>query len=411
MTDGLRDISAFFSNENIDISKPIGLAVSGGGDSMALLRALATSGLNLRVATVDHALRDGSLVEAEQVAKWCKALNIPHDTLTWTDHGAGNLQNNARLARRALLTTWAKSHDIHTICLGHTQDDQAETFLMRLARGSGVDGLAAMYAKTVHSGLVWVRPLLNTSRADLRSYLQEIGQDWIDDPSNDNDQFDRIKMRQAKEALAALGLTAHRVGNTAAHMQNARFALESAAQQAAKCATPTEAGSVFVDRAAFLDLSEELRARVLVHALSWVAPTPYRPRYEAVQNLLSAIILQKGHTLAGCQTRHSTKNNRFEIIRELNGVQRGHKVGLFDAKWRVPTNIPAPLNVAPLGANGLLSCPDWRETGVSRAALITTPAIWDGIDLIAAPFAGKVDRYSFELESSVHEFLTSFVTH
>ena len=393
---------------------PIGIAVSGGGDSMALLRiAHDLKDREIFVATVDHNLRDGSASEAEQVAQWCQDLGLSHETLRWNPpQNMGNLQDAARGARRSLLTEWATRLNLSAICLGHTQDDQAETFLLRLARGSGVDGLASMYPTQTYADQTWLRPLLGVSRDDLRAYLSDIGQDWIDDPSNNDPQFDRIKMRQAKDALTGLGLTADRLARTANHMQDARLALELAAQAAAeKCMTATDYGSVVIDRAAFSTLTSELKFRTLAHALGWVAPTIYRPRFDGLQNMLTAIEAGKGHTLAGCQTQFVERTNSVEITREPNAVKTGLRNGLFDNKWRSLADIPAPLNVAPLGEKGLLLLDDWRELNISRRALTTTPAIWDGIGLIAAPIAGRVLGYSFELESSVHEFLTTFVTH
>jgi tRNA(Ile)-lysidine synthase len=117
----------------------LGIAVSGGGDSIALMHLLhriaSDEGVALFAATVDHGLRAESADEARTVAKQAAALGIPHDTLRWQGwDGAGNLQDHARQARYALLKEWAKRNDISAIALGHPADDQAETLLMRLAR-------------------------------------------------------------------------------------------------------------------------------------------------------------------------------------------------------------------------------------------------------------------------------------
>ncbi|WP_236628283.1 tRNA lysidine(34) synthetase TilS, partial [Sulfitobacter sp. HI0129] len=125
-----------------------------------------TRGLSLRAVTVDHGLRAGSAEEATGVAACCAALGVPHDTLQWADwDGSGNLQAAARDARYRLMADWAARHDIGAIALGHTADDQAETFVMRLARRSGVDGLSAMAPHSVRAGIEWLRPLLGIHRA------------------------------------------------------------------------------------------------------------------------------------------------------------------------------------------------------------------------------------------------------
>jgi tRNA(Ile)-lysidine synthase len=161
----------------------IGLAVSGGGDSVAMLWLVApwakARGVPVSVATVDHGLRPEAAEEARFVEELCREVGVPHDTLRWTGwNGRGNLQARAREARRRLLTEWAKERGVDAVLLAHTQDDQAETFLLRLARGSGVDGLSGITQEMVEKGLCWHRPLLSESRAALRAYLGRMGRHW-----------------------------------------------------------------------------------------------------------------------------------------------------------------------------------------------------------------------------------------
>ena len=115
----------------------MGLAVSGGGDSMAMLHLAAASGLPVRVVTVDHGLRAGAAAEATEVGRICAGLGLPHEVLRWHWDGCGNLQDAARRGRRAVMADWAQRVGVGAVALAHTQDDVAETFLMRLARGAG----------------------------------------------------------------------------------------------------------------------------------------------------------------------------------------------------------------------------------------------------------------------------------
>jgi len=154
----------------------IGVAVSGGSDSMALLDLLChwgeEEGVRVSAATVDHGLRVEAKAEAARVAAFCVARGIPHDILIWDGwNGTGNMQAEARSARFELLAEWSRIRGIDVVALGHTSDDQAETFLMRLARKSGVDGLAGMSRDITRHGIRFVRPLLRQSRLALQDYL------------------------------------------------------------------------------------------------------------------------------------------------------------------------------------------------------------------------------------------------
>ncbi|MEO0682071.1 MAG: tRNA lysidine(34) synthetase TilS, partial [Pseudomonadota bacterium] len=202
----------------VELAPPtLGIAVSGGSDSTALLLAAARApGLRVEAATVDHRLRPEAAAEARAVAALCARLDLPHETLVWHDApGRGNLAQAARDARAALLADWAARRGLGAVALGHTLDDQAETLLMRLARGSGLDGLSAMRPRSERAGAVWLRPALSLRREALRAALRAEGEGWIDDPSNDDRSRDRIRTRDALKTLAALGIDAQGLGAAA----------------------------------------------------------------------------------------------------------------------------------------------------------------------------------------------------
>ena len=189
-------------------SGSLGLAVSGGGDSMAMLHLAVACGLRPAIVTVNHGLRAEAAAEAEQVGAVASTLGLSHTTLIWQgwDH-SGNLQDAARKARRRLIAAWAVQNHIATVALGHTQNDIAETFVMRLQRGAGVDGLATMAPRWPEGSVLWQRPLLGFTRAELRQWLQAQGKTWVEDPSNDNPRFDRVRARKAMAVLQPLGVT------------------------------------------------------------------------------------------------------------------------------------------------------------------------------------------------------------
>lgn len=374
----------------------LGLAVSGGGDSTALAVLAADwarpRGVALAAVTVDHGLRPGSAAEAAAAGALCAGLGIPHAVLRWdSPAGRGNLQDRARTARQRLISGWAAAQGLAHVATGHTLDDQAETVLMRLARGSGVDGLSAIAPARRLAGVVWLRPLLGVPRAALRALLAARGIGWAEDPSNDEARFLRARARAALAALAPLGITAAGLAATAGRMARARRALECATCALADRAVRIEAGDVILDAAALAAAPEELRARLLAHALRWVSGAPYPPRAAELARLAAALAAGRGGTLAGC--RASAAGGTLRIAREWQAVRglRAAPGEVWDGRWRLTGPAPAGAEVRALGPEGLARCPGWRAAGLPRASLLASPAVWAGDALVAAPLAG-LDR-------------------
>lgn len=207
----------------------LGLAVSGGPDSLALL-LLAQAALPGRIAaaTVDHGLRPESAAESGFVAQTCSALEVPHFALT-VAVAAGNLQAQARAARYGALAGWMEARDIAALATAHHADDQAETLLARLNRGSGVGGLAGVRARGVvpQTGLPLLRPLLGWRRDELSAVVTAAGLQAVQDPSNRDDRFDRVRIRKALCNADWLDVAA--VAESAAHLADADLALDWAA--------------------------------------------------------------------------------------------------------------------------------------------------------------------------------------
>jgi len=205
----------------------LGLAVSGGPDSMAmLLLAHAAIPGQFEVATVDHGLRPAAKDECALVERACAERGIPCETLR-VEVGEGNLQEQAREARYSALAAWAESRDLRAVATAHHADDQAETLLMRLNRGSGVAGLAGVreqgFLDPPYFERPLVRPLLTFRRTELANVVTAAGIEAAQDPSNGDDRFDRVRIRKAlAEApwLDPLALT-----RTASHLADADDAL------------------------------------------------------------------------------------------------------------------------------------------------------------------------------------------
>ena len=392
--------------------KLVGVAVSGGSDSMALLhlfaRVAAHHGGIVRAVTVNHRLRPEAADEAKFVARACKALGAGHDTLVW-DHReiVGNLQDQARRARYRLISEWAQAHRISHVVVGHTADDQAETFLMGLARGAGIDGLSGMRKGWEAGGVNWLRPYLNTSREELRAYLRRNGIAWVEDPSNADDRFTRVKARKVMKALRPLGITVDRLSAVTRNLAIAQDSLRVAASEGAKQIARTSAGEIVIDRAALLALSQETARRILVGALRWVASSDYAPRAQAISRLEDAIGRGKSSTLAGA--RIVVVGADIRITREPKAVadlETGTDM-LWDGRWRLSGPHERGLTVRALGSDGLRLCEAWRSTGQSRAVLVVTPAIWRGETLVAAPLAGRENGWKAEIVAGFHSFLLS----
>jgi tRNA(Ile)-lysidine synthase len=212
----------------------VGVAVSGGPDSLALLilAAAARPGA-IEAASVDHALRPESRAEAEMVAVLCKHLGVPHTVLTvaWAEKPSTAIQERARDARYALLANWVSERQLDALATAHHADDQAETLVMRLNRGAGVRGLAGMRPSSIVPGSTapLLRPLLGWHRAELEAICASAGLSPALDPSNYDERYERARIRSALRG--AEWLDSQSVARSAAHLAAADEAIEWAARQ------------------------------------------------------------------------------------------------------------------------------------------------------------------------------------
>jgi tRNA(Ile)-lysidine synthase len=253
------------------------IAVSGGPDSMALLTLLYRwrlklgGGPKLFSATVDHRLRPASRREAASVTEYASKLKIPHGILVWQGKKPETgLQNAAREARYKLLVALAEKIDADAIVTAHTLDDQAETILMRMARGSGFSGLAGIRAKSKREGIALLRPLLGVPKSRLIATLEEAGIGYAQDSSNLDPRFTRPRLRRLASDLAAEGLDAERLAGIAGRIARADAALEAVADelQAAMAAgrKPNGSGLEFPN-GTFFRVPDEIGIRLLGRAV------------------------------------------------------------------------------------------------------------------------------------------------
>ncbi|WP_431015621.1 tRNA lysidine(34) synthetase TilS [Bradyrhizobium pachyrhizi] len=252
------------------------LAVSGGPDSVALMwlaarwrRALA-QGPRLVAVTVDHGLRPEAAREARDVKRLARSLDLPHHTLRWTGPKPGTgVPAAARAARYRLLAQAARRHGATHILTAHTRDDQAETLLMRMLRGSGVAGLSAMARETERDGVLLTRPLLDISKAQLIATLKKARIGFADDPTNRDRSFTRPRLRALMPMLAAEGGDARNLARLAARIARANAALEvlvDGAEHYLASKSEDNSGAGF-DAALFAVMPEEIRVRLLKRAI------------------------------------------------------------------------------------------------------------------------------------------------
>jgi tRNA(Ile)-lysidine synthase len=253
------------------------LAVSGGPDSTALLflaahwRKARKRGPKLLAVTIDHGLRKEAAAEARQVAHLAKELGVPHRILRWTGvKPKSGLQEKARAMRYRLLAEAAAKVGASHIATAHTLDDQAETVLMRLLRGSGPAGLAAMARQTRRGELTLTRPFLDIPKARLIATLRQAKISFADDPSNRDPRFTRVRMRGLMTALAEEGLGANRLALLARRLRRAEAALEAAVDRATALARGDWAagGKIEMERRHFTALPAEVALRLLGRAVA-----------------------------------------------------------------------------------------------------------------------------------------------
>ena len=270
--------------------------MSGGPDSLALLLlAAAARPGRIDAATVDHALRAESRSEAEMVAGVCERIGVPHAILTidWPNAPDRNLQARAREARYQLLGDWAVERGLGAVATAHHLDDQAETLLMRLARGAGVGGLGATRAsRPLVAGVRLVRPLLGWRKAELAALVASAGVKPVDDPANRDPRHDRVRMREwLKRADWA---DPERLAASAAWLNEADEALDWALAPLAETRVTRDGATLVVDPS---DMPRELQRRLLLAAFAELGAS--KPRGPELARALDTLRKGRTTTLAG----------------------------------------------------------------------------------------------------------------
>ena len=397
-------------------SAAVAVAVSGGADSMTLL-ALAHdwargTGASLTALTVDHGLRPESRAEAAQVGAWCRSRGIAHATLTWQgEKPEKGIQAAARAARYALLEDWCRAQGHSELLVAHSQNDQAETFLMRMSRGSGIDGLAAMPLVSFHDGVRLIRPLLNVPRPRIEASAAARGLTPVSDPSNLDRRYARVRMRDKLAQLDAHGVPVATVAGAARIFGRMRARRESAvAALAADILTMHPAGYAEIARAGLSAADPEPAGGLVAAVLIAVGGLDYAPRRARFDRLIDAMLQNndfRSRTLGNCVI--SSRGDDFVVRREYRTIchcvpgASGCRV-LWDRRFTVefaddPAIDAGGYSVKPLGEEG------WRQvvSGSDQAAMrkyraipgpvrYALPAVWQGEKVVDVPLLGYRTR-------------------
>lgn len=299
---------------------PGAIAVSGGGDSVALMHLVADWARARKLAapkilTVDHGLAKESNKRASDVKAQAKKLGLGCEILSWKgSKPKSDIEAAARDARYRLMGQWCRANKISFLYVAHSQDDQAETFLLRLARGSGLDGLSAMreiapFPLEGFSNLSLVRPLLDMTRDDLRRFLKARAIPWHEDPMNADPRFARVRLRVIRAELEKAGLTAPRIAAAARHLARAREVLERDTALLVDTVTRREGARILIDGPTLAAAPRELGLRALAQLLKQAGGQTYRPRFEQLESLFDALLAGgfAARTLHGCRLGHAPK--------------------------------------------------------------------------------------------------------
>ncbi len=383
---------AVFSRHLMGLKRLV-LAVSGGSDSIALMRLIArwdrgleTAGrLDLHVVTVDHRLRPDSAAETEFVLREAGSAGLTGEILCWDgQHPETGVAAAAREARYSLMAEVCRRRDA-VLVTAHTLDDQAETLVMALARGAGVDGLSAMQVHSEFKGLTIVRPLLEVSRSQLRATLRQAGAAWVEDPTNLDTRFERVRVRKALATLEKEGVSRNDLARSSRRLARARKALQQAAGELTREAIVHEAvGFARILRGGFFLAPEEIQLRSLLATVKIYGGGVERSLGGA-EDLLDWMQTGTGRarTFAGC--RIARRSAEFVVGRECSRIREGRRllkpgqcVADWDRRYRVSTGQNA----------GTVELTVLREVAADR--LPKRPAavpdfVWQGLPVAIGP--------------------------
>ncbi len=316
----LRDLFSGIANKD-----RVALAVSGGRDSMALMHLIYrwkqkfTPNIEVQIVTVNHNMRKASAGECEFVRKASTDYGFTHKILSWEHEPIVTcIQERARNARYQLILDYIRKVDIDTILTAHTADDNIETFFMRLAKGSGLNGLKSINKIRYENGSQIMRPLLSLSRALITEILTSTNNEWIDDPTNKDTNFERVRVRNNIDLLSKLNISSDNLTKTIQRLDRTHEALsyiaDSISRQSVKV---SQLGYAEIDFDKLCHYPNEIILRVFAKALTDI--NGGKVSLSSLENIYEGILeTTKSMTLNGCLI--IPQNNKYIIVRESRGI-------------------------------------------------------------------------------------------
>ncbi|MSO73674.1 MAG: tRNA lysidine(34) synthetase TilS [Alphaproteobacteria bacterium] len=358
--------------EPFETNPALAVAVSGGPDSLALALLaqtwVASNGGSVIALIVDHGLRPESRAEALIVGKWLKARGISHRILTWSGPKPTTaLQSNARAARYALLTEFCRHRGVLHLLLGHQREDQAETILMRLERGSRQSGLAAMPILTERDGVRLLRPLLAVPRARLVAFLNALDQPYVDDPSNRNPAFGRVRHRMTLATLESDGFGAAPLAELAHRFGHHRHSAERDQHRImARCVRLDPAGHALIALGPLATIDDRQVAVLFGAVIATIGGEVFAPSPDALDRVVRAWrqgSFGRGRTLGGCRLVMARDQSQLLVGREARAcappIELSYDVtgwdGRFTVKSSASTGGRRNAMVMALGTSGILA--------------------------------------------------------
>ncbi|MFV9880102.1 MAG: tRNA lysidine(34) synthetase TilS [Rickettsiales endosymbiont of Dermacentor nuttalli] len=395
----------------------IAVALSGGIDSMALTYLLAEwvrdkQGKIIAV-TVDHGLRVESASEARLIGEQLLKDGIDHVILRWEGltKPTSNVQERARIARYELLSSWCKKNNILHLCIAHNQEDQIETFLNNLGRGSGIDGLSAMYKIAHVNGIRVIRPFLNISKSVLKQYLVSCKCTWYEDSSNNSDKYQRNRLRKILvEHVRDQNLLANRLKSTVENMQRIRNSIENNVSKGAVDAIRIyEEGYAKILVENFIKIDPEEALCILSRLITTISGNEKKPRFINIKLLRNLIVNKKfisTITLGGCKVSLIRDKNEILVYREttkgnINTTLVDNNAIIWDNRFLVITNkvnrYSNPIMINYLLYEGLsLYMKDKNSKlyyNIPKSVVVTLPALMVLDKIVAIP---HIDYYKHE---------------